>query len=766
MRIIVHIGPEEAATRPLRAALVAQRDLLAKSGILFPRIDETPDHNALFLAISDPNHPTSMHNTANVHSIEQRDIIYQNLVKKLNDEIATHTPKTLILISGALGRNLAQTNELARLKSLLENFSDDIEIVAHIDHQSHAITRHYASQILQGRTRSLDLEQTILSTTTNGNWWNCTLQIPVKTDQFRDIQSPPFWVDYIRLLTHWQSIFGVGAVNFRPLTTNFASQIDLTHTLDTVLNLPTPIDFPVPDIIAPSSAMWLARTRQFNTLLHQYLGHKNQTVSRELRMDFLNSFKVEGAEIPLNSLSLTNDYFAHENATLIASNPTLKNALTATNIPIPKWQESPTGNGFRASQYLLSFDWRLQKSATPIRNRTTPFTPEIAPTLPPVGIDFLGKLRASSFRPHNAVDTPDPEKIGPPYAAMTRTPPPTSTGNIIIACLKNEAPYIVEWIAYHRAIGVDKFLIYTNDCDDPTVEILERLQTMGVVEHRNNNAWKGKSPQQYALDNSRDEPLVKDADWIAHIDIDEFINIRCGNGTLADLFAAIPDGTTNIAMTWRLFGHNGVREFRDDMVIEQFDTCAPKFCPKPHTVWGFKSLFQNINAYEKFGCHRPNALNETMADRVKWVNGSGHDMTREARDKGWRNSKKSIGYGLVQLNHYALRSADSFLIKRQRGRALHVGRSIGFGYWVRMDWSNFRDQTIKRNIPRVRAQMAALMADKALKSHHQDGVDWHLAKAQHLRDLPEFRALYDQVIALHLTEFERVAYVAALKGDA
>ncbi len=34
--------------------------------------------------------------------------------------------------------------------------------------------------------------------------------------------------------------------------------------------------------------------------------------------------------------------------------------------------------------------------------------------------------------------------------------------------MKNEGPYIVEWIAYHRAIGVDNFLIYTNGCEDGT----------------------------------------------------------------------------------------------------------------------------------------------------------------------------------------------------------------------------------------------------------------------------------------------------------
>jgi hypothetical protein len=140
-------------------------------------------------------------------------------------------------------------------------------------------------------------------------------------------------------------------------------------------------------------------------------------------------------------------------------------------------------------------------------------------------------------------------------------------------------------------------------------------------------------------------------------------------------------------------------------------------------------------------------------------------MTPEVLDKGWRNSKNSIGYDLIQLNHYALRSAESFLIKRQRGRALHVDRSIGLNYWVRMDWCNFRDITIKRNIPRVEAHLARLKEDEQTLALHRSGLDWHLAKAEELRAHPEFAELYAQATALKLTETERAAYALALDTE-
>ena len=215
-------------------------------------------------------------------------------------------------------------------------------------------------------------------------------------------------------------------------------------------------------------------------------------------------------------------------------------------------------------------------------------------------------------------------------------------------------------------------------------------------------------------------------------------------------------------MTWRLFGHNGVTRLQDKPVIAQFDRAAPKFCPKPHTVWGFKTMFRNMGVYQKISCHRPNKLVEAKRDAVKWVNGSGQDMTAEALDNGWRNSKKTIGYDLLQLNHYALRSAESYLVKRQRGRALHVDRSIGLNYWIRMDWNDHRDITIQRNLPRMNAELTRLLQDKQIKDLHEAGLRWHLEKAAELHQMPEFEDLYVRALEIDLTATERVAWALAL----
>ena len=79
-----------------------------------------------------------------------------------------------------------------------------------------------------------------------------------------------------------------------------------------------------------------------------------------------------------------------------------------------------------------------------------------------------------------------------------------------------------------------------------------------------------------------------------------------------------------------------------------------------------------------------------------------------------------------------------------------------------MDWNDHRDLSIQRNLPRLRAEMDHLLTDAELRKHHQAGLDWHRAKAEDLRQTPEFRDLYRQALNIKLTATERAAYALAL----
>lgn len=371
----------------------------------------------------------------------------------------------------------------------------------------------------------------------------------------------------------------------------------------------------------------------------------------------------------------------------------------------------------------------------------------------------LELLISGRFPPHNQLGVMDQSIEKPAYSYVKkRDLPDGTTGNVVVGCMKDEGPYIIEWIAYHQAIGFDNFLIFTNNCSDGTVEILERLEEMGVLAHVDNTDWKGQSPQQCALNIAVEHPMVQNADWVAHFDVDEFVNIHLGNGRLDDFFAAIPEAT-NITLTWRLFGHNGITKLDDTLVIDQFDQGAPKYCPKPHNSWGFKTLYKNFGAYQKLSCHRPNKVVEEKRNEINWFNGSGKPIHGKIIDNGWRSNEKSIGYDIVHLNHYALRSAESFLLKRTRGRALHVDQSIGLTYWSRMDFNSYPDVSIQRNSVRTAKHVELLKADETLNALHEKSFRFHQDSVATLKENEEFQQLHTSITNMDLNDLERVALI-------
>ncbi|WP_121630107.1 glycosyltransferase family 2 protein [Tropicibacter alexandrii] len=787
-RIYVHIGPDGASSDRLQRVLSDKRDQLIGKGVLYARSPGARNHTRLFLAVTDPENVDSLRFNRGYIAPEKQQVLREDVAKQLLAEVTRTNADVLILSAHQLGSGLVSRSELERLRALLLPISDDIRIVAHLDDPARMLIRRYAAQMMEGRSSSLQAELDCLGA---DRFWDAAMATRPAPDpqagQFGEVQGACFWIDFKRLQDEWEAVFGPGTVDFRTLDyATFASET-VTEELRAAFAIPETMGKADPITFAEQpSAAWLTRCRLFNDAVGRLLAQKEVILPRQLWRKFLGEIKVHGDPIAPGSLSALSLHFEKDIKALCKAHPALDAEKMKRDRKLPDWSEADPTRGFRATQYLMAFRWRInQATKEELANKAAdlakldtvqPDTPVTAPgdevdqiltptarkVMPPLAKQNFVKLQSSPFAPHNRLGRVNEEELAAAYTPMPpRQLPPGSSGNVIVGCMKNEAPYILEWVAYHRAVGFDNFLIYTNGCEDGTTEILDRLQELGILQHRDNNNWSGNSPQQHALDNSLTEPVIQNAQWIAHIDVDEFVNIRCGNGTLDDFFARVPDAT-NVAMTWRLFGHNDVVKLEDRLVIEQFDACAPKYCPKPHTVWGFKTMFRNIGAYKKISCHRPNKLVDGFEDKVKWVNGSGQDMTSEAIKNGWRNSKKSIGYDLLQLNHYALRSAESFLIKRQRGRALHVDRNIGINYWIRMDWSASRDITIKRNIPRVREEYARLLADPVLADWHAKGLVWHHAKAAELHDMPEFEDLFQQALTLKLTETERVAYALAL----
>lgn len=307
--------------------------------------------------------------------------------------------------------------------------------------------------------------------------------------------------------------------------------------------------------------------------------------------------------------------------------------------------------------------------------------------------------------------------------------------------MRNEAPYALEWIAHHRAIGVTDFLIYTNDCEDGTPALLSLLPGVTVVEQERGE----KPPQWRALKAAWEHPVVQNADWLACLDCDEFINLGNGLSGILDLIDRIE--ASAIVLRWRLFGSGGELAFSDQPVTERFTKAAPEDLLYPAISTYFKTLFRRDGPFRQFGVHRPKQKNSDRHGYPVWVDGSG----RPASDGLAQNDGQIMDWGrpiqrdLVQLNHYSIRSAAEFMVKRHRGLPNHQSKQVDLTYWVERNFNAVEDTSIAEMRPGTEAVLADFVKIDGVSGLYVAACDWHKARFQAMMTEENEQKLYGRL---------------------
>ncbi|MGQ0612061.1 MAG: glycosyltransferase family 2 protein [Paracoccaceae bacterium] len=312
-----------------------------------------------------------------------------------------------------------------------------------------------------------------------------------------------------------------------------------------------------------------------------------------------------------------------------------------------------------------------------------------------------------------------------------------------ISMMKDEGPYVLEWVAHHLAVGFTDLVVYTNDCSDGTDEMLIRLEELGLCHHRRNVIPAGQRPQPSALNHAQDEPVVQQSDWVMVFDADEFLSIRHGDGSVDGLITAAKDqGASGIVVTWRIFGSAGAVDWSRAPVTEQFLMAAP---PSWNKGWGVKTLFAYSPEHWKLGIHRPKMkskwLKSDFPDRVKWLNGSGREMEDYFKFRGWRSIARTVGYDWVQLNHYAVKSVDAYAIRKLRGNVNNKADKYNSAYWSLQDRNEVRDETMLRYSAARGRIMEALLSDPVLRRLHFGALTRAEARLEELRQSEDYRQL-------------------------
>ena len=225
----------------------------------------------------------------------------------------------------------------------------------------------------------------------------------------------------------------------------------------------------------------------------------------------------------------------------------------------------------------------------------------------------------------------------------------------ICAVVKDEALYIEEWLAFHLLQGVSEILIFDNESTDGTREILTRVAGHAPVTSVD---WPSHNYHEMQLQAYPEgaKRCTDRADWVAFIDIDEFL-FSSRHLSLRDELVQFGPEVGAVAVGHRIFGSGEQTTYEPELVTSRFVRCARP--EHPQSRW-FKTIA------------RP-ALIETVDSAHSVVLRSGAylhaDHTPVQRDPNWHpGHAERVAHGTISLFHYMVKSLEEYRWKQLRFR--------------------------------------------------------------------------------------------------
>ncbi|MEJ1158757.1 glycosyltransferase family 2 protein [Prosthecomicrobium sp. N25] len=222
----------------------------------------------------------------------------------------------------------------------------------------------------------------------------------------------------------------------------------------------------------------------------------------------------------------------------------------------------------------------------------------------------------------------------------------------LATCFKNEAPYLLEWIAFHRLAGFERIILFDNGSTDEGPALLAGLARAGVVELRRQPDPPDIGPQFHAYASAL---AMARSDWVVFLDLDEFLVLDGAEPVGAFLDRVAPD-VSQVVFNWRCFGSSGRKEPGEGLVIERFLHAGDE---RDEVNRSIKSATRT-RAIRAIHLHRP-PVREGLV-----VHADGTPVRLDRRTA----KTEAVRYGGGAVFHYAVKSRRELDAKMARGWAL------------------------------------------------------------------------------------------------
>ncbi|AMY67680.1 glycosyltransferase family 2 protein [Frigidibacter mobilis] len=241
--------------------------------------------------------------------------------------------------------------------------------------------------------------------------------------------------------------------------------------------------------------------------------------------------------------------------------------------------------------------------------------------------------------------------------------------SLVITSMRNEGAFIVEWVTWYRMLGFTDILVVTNDCTDHSPPLLDALESAGWLTHVRHKVKPDQFPQAANFRRAKRHPLAEAADWILVCDVDEFLVIHRGAGQIGDLLPACEPDFLGMSVNWKVFGTSGQQHWSAGLVHRQFTRAAAKGAGVNR--W-FKAILRRADLFKRLDTHGPSGYRADLApgpwgnDGLRWVNSAGATVPHWHPDAPYQRQTETglTTHAVAQINHYMIRSEESFSLKR------------------------------------------------------------------------------------------------------
>lgn len=235
----------------------------------------------------------------------------------------------------------------------------------------------------------------------------------------------------------------------------------------------------------------------------------------------------------------------------------------------------------------------------------------------------------------------------------------------VLATVRDEASYLVDWVAHLKALGIQGVFVFENDSVDGTEQLLSALHDAGHLTHIPNAAdapmrdkFRTLPPQRRAYARAVKTPGIQAADYVLTLDADEVLELPLDDTLPAMLLRLeYPDV---VSMPWRNMGGSGQAEFEAAPVTDRFDMAALPDRDSPiRSLRQVKSLYRpSISRY--YNIHKPRAFRPD----VRWVSPAGDNLKQHLHTNSHLDG---FDYRFANLRHYHVKSRPEFAVKIVRG---------------------------------------------------------------------------------------------------